>query len=542
MLIDFFLKKYPASDRLLRQKARYYTVFNFAIMGMLLLLVFFYSIANRGALLRVSIIAAVLILLISISLFMLRQGFLESSAITFLICTTALVTLARFSKIWQGIAYTGFSAEMYYYFFLIVLSAMFTSRVFLSLIALFALVSNVVFYVMAAPQLSGQALEAAVAGVSNSTPTIFLVYVVSMMYSSVTKQARERSYADLEKNKRRYQRVSELVTSSKDSISIGEDLSDSAGRSQGLARDIDHGLDEIRVHLDAFSGIVHDTNASNQTVLQASRRMSRDLQAYHEQIQTTSAAVEEMSASIRSLTEVSTTRRSSVDSLMKSARQGGESLGAVTELISSVNRRAESILEIITVIENISSQTDLLSMNAAIEAAHAGEAGKGFAVVAEEIRKLAEQTRENLVTIHATLEENSSEVEQASQRSTETLRIFENTVHEVGAVKEAIEEILAGLKELSVGTNDMTSHTAATLQMYESFAGAAGQTEAEMNSVGDQISRVEEYSKEILIKLESLKTDTEHILTETDRVQSIGRQNIERIGKLFSELMEIRVS
>jgi methyl-accepting chemotaxis protein len=115
--------------------------------------------------------------------------------------------------------------------------------------------------------------------------------------------------------------------------------------------------------------------------------------------------------------------------------------------IQQIARESEGLLEINAVIENIASQTNLLSMNAAIEATHAGEAGKGFAVVADEIRKLAESSGEQSKTISSMLKKIKDSIDKITRSTDAVLNKFEAIDSGVKTVSDQEENIRNAMEE-----------------------------------------------------------------------------------------------
>ena len=183
-----------------------------------------------------------------------------------------------------------------------------------------------------------------------------------------------------------------------------------------------------------------------------------------------------MVANIKSITDTLEKTDVVIKELGGATADGKETLIKSNTVTNKIAEESGSLMEASAVIQHIASQTNLLAMNAAIEAAHAGESGKGFAVVADEIRKLAEDSDAQGKTITSTLKILSGEIEdlsssskvvetkfnvifnlseevkEMSHRLTEAMKEQENGSHEV---LEAIKDINSVTSEVQQGSSEM---------------------------------------------------------------------------------------
>ena len=263
-----------------------------------------------------------------------------------------------------------------------------------------------------------------------------------------------------------------------------------------------------------------------------------------ESVNTSSSAIEEMTANIHSVSQTLIENGKNVEALMEASEHGRTSLQTVAQEIQEIAKDSEGLLEINSAMNKIASQTNLLSMNAAIEAAHAGEVGKGFAVVADEIRKLAVSSGEQSKTISAMLKKVKASIDNITKSSDEVLSRFGaidsgvKTVSEhemnirhameeqevggkqildaIGRLKEITVSVQKGSEGMSKSGGDLVRETDEFINIsHEAMDGMNDIVNGALKEIKTAVSHVTEMSEENNKNFEGLKLETEKFKTTT---------------------------
>jgi methyl-accepting chemotaxis protein len=254
-----------------------------------------------------------------------------------------------------------------------------------------------------------------------------------------------------------------------------------------------------------------------------------------------SSAIEEMLANIQSVTSTLVKNAANVKELMDASEVGKTGLQEVAADIQEIARESEGLLEINSVMENIASQTNLLSMNAAIEAAHAGEAGKGFAVVADEIRKLAESSSEQSKTISTVLKKIKTSIDKISQSTDNVLNKFGAIDGGVKTVADQEENIRNAMEEQGQGSKQILQAIGQVNDITRQVKGSSEEMLEGSKEVLREGGNLEKATEEITGGMNEMATGADEINVAVNQVNDLSSKNRENIDLLVREVARFKV-
>jgi len=289
------------------------------------------------------------------------------------------------------------------------------------------------------------------------------------------------------------------------------------------------------------SASVTETNATMEQISVNIDKLNEQVKQQSLSVSQSSSAIEEMLANIQSVTQILVKNAANVKELIEASEAGRTGLQDVAADIQEIARESEGLLEINSVMGNITSQTNLLSMNAAIEAAHAGEAGRGFAVVAEEIRKLAENSSGQSKTIGVVLKKIKESIDKITNSTTSVQGKFESIEKEVRIVSDQEDNIRNAMEEQGAGSKqilDAIGRLNEITQQVNDGSREMLEGSREIITEGKNLSRTTE---EITGGMAEMAKGAERINTTVNEVNTVSAQNREVINDLATAVSRFKV-
>lgn len=284
-------------------------------------------------------------------------------------------------------------------------------------------------------------------------------------------------------------------------------------------------------------------NAVNETIRQLLdniNEISEKMKSQSDAVNRTSVSVQQMMANIVTVSQGSTRANTYSKILDAEARDGGNISESVADSIQGIKDYSKQITNITQVIHNISEQTNLLAMNAAIEAAHAGDYGRGFTVVAEKIRKLAEDTANNSTVINDLIEETIQAIEQTvalvSKSAASSDKILESSV----MLSDVISSISMANEELDVGRKDILNNVS-NLNIITEAVQELSVRQMQMSSmVSQNIAGVDKLAEDVVNVVNNTENDVKVLLGSIENVTELSNTTVDSMESMDKKIKELQ--
>ncbi|MCL2277733.1 MAG: methyl-accepting chemotaxis protein [Treponema sp.] len=322
---------------------------------------------------------------------------------------------------------------------------------------------------------------------------------------------------------------------------IGTDLASNMNETASSVNQITANIQSIKGRVINQSASVSETHATMEQVSGNIKKLNVHVENQSENVSQASAAIEEMVANISSVTETLIKNTANVKILKDASEIGRGGLQEVSADIQEIERESEGLMEINSVMQNIASQTNLLSMNAAIEAAHAGEAGKGFAVVADEIRKLAENSSVQSKTIGVVLKKIKESIDKITRSTSNVLNRFEAIDSSVNVVAEQEENIRNAMQEQGEGSKQILDGIANVNQITRQVKSSSIEMLDGAKEVIQESDNLEKATQEITLGMNEMASGADQINIAVNHVNNISIKNREAIDVLIKEVSRFKV-
>jgi len=330
-----------------------------------------------------------------------------------------------------------------------------------------------------------------------------------------------------------HQSLGKTSNIAQENLRMKDDLINAVEQSMSSVTEIEANASSIGSQMKTLDAMVNEEGKEIQHIAEGLALFNTKAAVQKDHVDESASAVTQMLASIQNISRIAENDQESASILVEEADRGREIFEDSFNKINDIGNQVGLIQDMATVIANIATQTNILAMNAAIEAAHAGDAGRGFAVVADEISKLATAAAESSDEIAQSIRSIINQVDDAVSAKDLTSQTFDTIASRIKLVAESIAEIHSNIKEMQLGSEQILEAMEGLRLDSSQISEESSRIDLAAHNMADSFAKVTRISHEVSSNIGEISTG----LGEISKTVSEVDNNANRVGDLGKDLV-----
>ncbi len=488
---------YVTADYLTASRARLLFKFQVVFLGVAVFLQFSMLAVGWIDFIKTLAITPVLVVGVMISMYFIRRGSYQKAARVLVTFGSVAVIAGLLREPFYNPEY-GYTSYIYFIYPCLAMCTIFSTMGFLAFITGLFIVTDIALFIIMKKIVPGVNPKQITIALNNTVASFLLFFLLSYLNNRIMEKNTWIAESEAEKNEKHNTFITKILGESS-SLIVGS-MHRMSKRSEGFALDTKEQAESIKSMTGSIGGISEQIE-----------RIATIAGAQHDAVDEMTERLSELNGAMARMDAALEKSGITIGEITAKATEGENALRLMEKNISNVRESSGQMGEIASIINDISDQINLLSLNAAIEAARAGDSGRGFAVVADEISKLADRTASSIKDINALIKRNDDETGRG-------MDVMKKTVQTITAIINGVNSVASGMETLVLEKNRQ------------------GETGSAVNVVAADLRA---RSKEITAAAGEQKTAIGTIMNDVGSISEIAEKSFTAAGDLSHEALEL---